>query len=232
MKKKNRKGIKYKLYFGIFLSFLFIVLVIYNYSNIDNNFRKYKIDRSENLVYTIYQKDNTYVPQINVKNMESINRNIIERANMFLENDKNIISYDFDITARVLSIAIQFIDMSGVEPVIDYEVYNINFYTSEILSDDDILKLFNTDKNSVSQVVESKFKEFYVDLYQDKYFDEECNYDCFLYMRGIENYDYMKESYFYIKKGNLYVLNPFKIYSPFREEKYFSLEDHYIQITE
>lgn len=230
--KKSRKKEKIKLYILIGLSFAFIVLVVYNYSNIDNSYRKYKINRKENLVYTIYQKDKTYVPQINVKGMEAINRNIVDRANALLTNDKNVVSYDFDITARVLSIAIQYIDMSGIDPDISYEVYNINFYTSEILNEEDILKLYDVDKEMISQVVEGRFKEFYVNLYQEKYFDEECDYDCFLYMRGIENTDYLKDSYYYIRNGNLYVLNPFKIYSPFREEKYFSLEDHYIQITE
>lgn len=230
--KKSRKKEKIKLYILIGLSFAFIVLVVYNYSNIDNSYRKYKINRKENLVYTIYQKDKTYVPQINVKGMEAINHNIVDRANALLTNDKNVVSYDFDITARVLSIAIQYIDMSGIDPDISYEVYNINFYTSEILNEEDILKLYDVDKEMISQVVEGRFKEFYVNLYQEKYFDEECDYDCFLYMRGIENTDYLKDSYYYIRNGNLYVLNPFKIYSPFREEKYFSLEDHYIQITE
>lgn len=230
--KKSRKKEKIKLYILIGLSFAFIVLVVYNYSNIDNSYRKYKINRKENLVYTIYQKDKTYVPQINVKGMEAINRNIVDRANALLTNDKNVVSYDFDITAKVLSIAIQYIDMSGIDPDISYEVYNINFYTSEILNEEDILKLYDVDKEMISQVVEGRFKEFYVNLYQEKYFDEECDYDCFLYMRGIENTDYLKDSYYYIRNGNLYVLNPFKIYSPFREEKYFSLEDHYIQITE
>lgn len=230
--KKSRKKEKIKLYILIGLSFAFIVLVVYNYSNIDNSYRKYKINRKENLVYTIYQKDKTYVPQINVKGMEAINRNIVDRANALLTNDKNVVSYDFDITAKVLSIAIQYIDMSGIDPDISYEVYNINFYTSEILNEEDILKLYDVDKKMISQVVEGRFKEFYVNLYQEKYFDEECDYDCFLYMRGIENTDYLKDSYYYIRNGNLYVLNPFKIYSPFREEKYFSLEDHYIQITE
>lgn len=230
--KKSRKKEKIKLYILIGLSFAFIVLVVYNYSNIDNSYRKYKINRKENLVYTIYQKDKTYVPQINVKGMEAINRNIVDRANALLTNDKNVVSYDFDITAKVLSIAIQYIDMSGIDPDISYEVYNINFYTSEILNEEDILKLYDVDKEMISQVVEGRFKEFYVNLYQEKYFDEECDYDCFLYMRGIENTDYFKDSYYYIRNGNLYVLNPFKIYSPFREEKYFSLEDHYIQITE
>ena len=42
----------------------------------------------------------------------------------------------------------------------------------------------------------------------------------------------MEDIHYYIKKGNLYVIRPFKIYSSFKDEDYFSPSDFLIQITE
>lgn len=209
--------------------------MIYYFCNMDTGYNKYKSKKSEDIVYTAFKENNTYIPHINLDSdvVNSLNDLIINNANSFLgKNSKNVITYTYELNGKILSLALQYISMDDVSPVVTYDVYNIRVSDSHLLNDDEILSLYSISKKQVSDVVESKFKSFYVDLYNKRFFDEECSYDCFLYMRGISDSDYLDNSHYYIKNGDLYVLRPFNIYSPFNEEDYFTLSDFLIQITE
>ena len=229
-KKRDSK----KIVIVIVISVLAICFIIYNYFNQNSGLDKYKINRHKSVVYDVYSKENTHVPTINLKNnnISIINDQIIDKANSFLMiNSSNTISYEFDISGEILSLAILYIDNSDTDPSFDYDVYNINLYKSKVYTREEMLKLYEVDENEITPIVESKFMEFYQNLL-GKYFDEECNYDCFLYMRGIKNNNYMDNTDYYIKEGNLYVVKPFNIYSAFSEEKYFKTKDFFIQVTQ
>lgn len=222
--------------FLILVLFIVIGLIIYNYATKDNVFSKYKVEKKKNIVYPIYQKGKVSVPHINVKgkSVDEINKIIVDKANDFLV-DNNTITYSFEINGKILSLAIQYIDFSREKdyyPIINYDVYNINFYTSQVLKDNDMLALYNLTEDSVKPIVEAKFKEYYVQERKENILNDECEYDCFLHQRGIKNNDYLEGSYYYIKNADLYVLKPFKIYSAFNEENFFSTNDFLIQITE
>ena len=232
--KKNKLN-NSRLLLIIVLLFVILCFIIYYYATKDNVFSKYKSERGKNIVYPIYQKDKISVPYINLKGtaIDEVNKIIVDKANDFLV-DKNRMSYTFNINGKILSLAIQYIDFYNEDknPIIYYDVYNINFYTSEVLGNQDMLGLYGITEADVKPIVESKFREFYNDEMDKKMFNNECDYNCFLAIRGIENNNYMDGAYYYIKEGNLYVLKSFKIYSPFGEENYFTTKDFLIQITE
>lgn len=215
---------------------VFIIYLIYHYATKDTSFNKYKVDKSKNIVYSIYGNGDTSVPEINIKGagVEAINTAIVDKANDFL-NGRNTISYDFHINGKILSIAIKYVDYYDEVvkyPVITFDVYNINFYESKILSSNDMLSIYGVNEADVKEIVEGKFVDFYNDELEKGYFHDECDYACFLYQRGITDDNYMEDIYYYVKDGNLYVLKPFKVYSPFGEDKYYKDEDYYIQITD
>ena len=212
-----------------------IIFILYNYATKDDVFNKYKENKSKNIVYTYYKDENVNVPYINLKGLaaEKINETIVNKANDFLKGD-NKITYSFDINGKILSLAIQYEDHYDESKyvVFSYDVYNINFYENKVLSDEDILNIYNIKKSDVKPIVEAKFVEFYNELSSKGVYHDECDYSCFLYQRGITKDNYLTDSYYYIKNGDLYLLKAFKIYSPFREEEYFSTSDFLIQITE
>lgn len=229
------KRISSKIIVPFVIIILLFIFMLYYFFNKDNGYNKYKERAGEDIVYTIFESGNTYVPYINLDSdvVRKINKLIVDKGNDFLEKcEDNVITYTYDLNGKILSLAIQYISMSDEYPIITYDVYNIHVANYHVLDDNEILNLYSISKEQVYNVVESKFKSFYVDLYKKKYFDEECNYDCFLYMRGIDDNLYLDNSSYYIKNGNLYVIRPFKIYSVFGEEKYFSSSDFLIQITE
>ena len=230
MKKNNKSLI---LLIGFVL--IFIIFIIYYFANRNNSFNKYKNEKNKNLIYSIYDKDKTHVPHINVKGagIEKLNSIIVDKANDFLKGD-NIITYTFEINGKILSLAIQYVDAyddSGY-PKISYDVYNINFYNSTILSNEDMLNIFGITENDVLPIVKGKFGEYYVALNKKNIYRNECDFDgCFLQLRGIENDNYLEDIHYYIKNGHLYVIKAFDVYSIYEEEKYFTTNDFFIQIT-
>ena len=230
--KKNNKNNKNKIILLIVLLVLAIIYIIYHYAVRDNTFDKYKKDKSKNLIYSIYKEKDINVPNINIKGtaIDEVNNVIINKANEFLRG-KNNITYNFDINGKILSLVIQYTDYydDGGFPIITCDVYNINFYESKILDNSDML--YNITENDVSPIVQSRFGEFYTELTEKKFYHGECDYDCFLSLRGIKNGNYMSDINYYIKNGNLYVLKTFNIYSALKEEEYFSPNDFLIQIT-
>lgn len=233
MKKKNSGNLKFIILVVVLV--IAVIYILYNYATKDNVFNKYKVDTSKNIVYTYYKKDNISVPNINLKGLaaEKINETIINKANDFLKGD-NRITYNFDVSGKILSLAIQYEDHYDESKyvVFSYDVYNINFYDNKVLSSEDMLGIYGIKESDVKPIVEGKFVEFYNELFSKGVYHDECDYNCFLYQRGITNKNYLNDSYYYIKNGNLYLLKAFKIYSPFNEEKYFSTSDFLIQLTE
>lgn len=223
---------------------IFVVLVtllvfgmVYYYTFGNKTFSSYKADKTKKLVYPIYQKGKTSVPNINIDSTEvkTINKVIIDNANEFLQKEKNNITYDYEINGKIISLAIQYIDFydeSGY-PKITYDVYNINFHTGKLLTKEDILSLYGVTEDQVAPLVEAKFQEYYVDLHNKKYIQtDECDYLCFLYLSGIIDEKYMENINYYIKNGNLYVIRPFNIYTYYDTQKYFTTKSFLIQITE
>ena len=148
--------------------------------------------------------------------MSEQNKVIIDNANQFLEEEGNTISYDYEINGKILSLAIQYIDFHTDDgyPKITYDVYNVNFHTKKLLTNEDMLALYNVTEQDINNLLEAKFKEYYVDLYNGKYIvAEECDYLCFLYLSGIIDEKYMDGIHYYIKNGNLYAVKSFNIYS-------------------
>lgn len=234
---KRIKTQKRFLYIVITIIVIFIFIMTYYYaSGTNNSYSKYKIDKSKKIVYTIYNQDKIIVPTINVKgkNIEKINNKIIDKANKYISTDNRVINYDYDISGKILSLAIQYADYNEKDrsPKITYDVYNIDLEEKKALSNKEVLNIYEVNENDVKGIVESKFGEYYTTVLNKEYMSEDkCDYECFLYFRGIIYEQYMKEAYYYIKDGDLYVIRPFNIFSYYDEDKYFTDSHFYIQIT-
>ena len=106
--------------------------------------------------------------------------------------------------------------------MIYFKSYNINLKTLELYSNDQLMNLFGiNDYSDVESVIASTFENYYDDIVNKGYYHrEECDYDCFLLYRGIE--DYLSDISYYVRDGNLIVFKPFQPYSIFGEEEYFT----------
>lgn len=233
-KGKNDKNLKIGLIvFGTFILVVFNVYFYMNNANVNTDYNSIK-ESNKKIVYTRYSKKyeniETIVPYINLKTdiIGDLNNQIAELANNYLVNDNNVITYDYRISGDILSVVIQINCYNEQLPKVYFETYNINLKEKRILEDREILNLFGVDETYVSSAIENKFKEFFRDEREKGIFDEECDYNCFLYMRGFNKYT--DNIHYYVDDAKLYVYKEFNVYSIYDEDKYYENEDFKIAV--
>ena len=243
IKKKNSFYISIKwekLLPWIVLIILIALLVwYYLYKNYYSNYNYIKKDTDQYLVYTKATSTNKQrlkneIPEININSQDAdlVNEAIETYASSFLENKDNLMVYDSQLNGQVLSVLLKMLDYSSGYsfPDTSFHTYNFNLNDQTVMSNEEILNLFNVTEDTVRAKIQEQFEFFYKDEVSKNYIvPQECDYECFLKWRNIE--DYMDSVYYYIENGKLYAYRPFNIYSVYGEEEYFTDESYKIYIT-
>ena len=243
-KKINRHHLSIRI--GKIIPWVVVIILIillvwyYLYKNYYNNKKKKKKDIDQYLVYTKQTTTNNQnlkneIPEINIDSQDAdlVNKTIQTYAASFLKNKDNLMVYDSQLNGQVLSILLKMLDYSSGYsfPDISFHTYNFDLTDQTLMSDEEVLKLFNVTEKTVRQKIQDQFEFFYNDVVAKKYIvPQECDYECFLTWRNID--DYMDSVYYYIEDGKLYAYRPFTIYSVYGEEEYFTDESYKIYITE
>lgn len=220
----------------VFLIF-FLVLYVYNKKQ-EENYNKIKVYKNNYLVYTKLKKTNSsykvFVPFINIKGdiIDKVNEDIDLFTNEFIKDKRCTILYEYDISGIILSVIVKIVDYNTeYAPQVYFRSYNINLTTLEVISNDSLLDFFNTNTNSVEELIENKFKGFYQEVLKEEYYHQnECDYNCFLSYRGIDNY--LDNVVYYVKNGDLIAYKPFITYSIYGEEEFFEDKDFEFLIVE
>lgn len=216
---------------GIISIVLIVVYFFMNNHGVD--YSKYKIDKTKTIVYTIdskvdkdiYKKEKPYL-NINSSLAKDINTEIDELVSDLYDKEYSSISYNYEINGNVLSLLVKMIDYKGEYGPEPYFVsYNYNLKDNYLLSNDELLGLFNYDYNDVEYSIEKGFNKYYSDLLKKGYYnDDECDYECFLDFHGVE--EYLDDVVLYIDRGKLYAIKPFSFYTIIGDEDYFK-EKHF-----
>lgn len=233
-RRKRYKKKDLMLFLVLSVCSILLIIIYFAYSSGDP-YNKVKIDKQLEIIYPVYEKDKFIVPAINIndENIGIINQNIVNKANTYLAKKGSSISYNYSISGEIISLAIQYIELDEFNrPVVSFDTYNINVLKKHVLSDEEILSKLSVTEAEITNILSAKFKYFYKDEVDKKILDGECDYECFLFMRGIENENYTEDRKLYLNEGNLYVLKSFNIYTSLNEEKYFTFNDYLFQITE
>ncbi len=215
---------------GILLCILVVVFAIVQHSS--DNYNNIKQNRNNYLVYSKVEKtDETYpkyVPFINIKSdtVNQVNDNIDKFVANYVDSDKALVTYEYNINGIFLSVVVKIIDYKeDYAPEIYFRTYNINLNTRKPISNESMLDFFHIEESKVSQIIEGKFKSYYADLVKEGYYEpRECDYECFLEYRDVNNY--LDNVNYYVKDGNLIAYKPFIFYSIFNDEEYFK-EEHF-----
>ena len=220
-----------KVLIAIFvLIILFLVIAYFLYQRYYSNYNYLKKDKSEYLVYTSYTEENGQdlrieIPQVNIDSNDAdlVNEAILDFADSFLTDEDNLIIYDYQVNGKILSLLLKMFDYRSEYdyPVVSFHTYNFDLDEGFLLTDQEVLDLFSTTTEDVSKTIEEKFHEFYDDEVALGYLvPQQCDYQCFLNWRGVDNY--MDNVYYYVKNGKLVAYKAFTIYSVFGEEDYFT----------
>ena len=224
MFKNLKTNKKYQLIIVIIILVLLILGLFFVFRKKEANYDSKLINKDYGYIYT-YTENNTgtfskQVPHINLP-VENINEEIDSFVSPYLNKDDNIITYDYSLTNNILSLVIRIISFKEQNAPINYfKTFNINLDSLEIISAEELLKLFKIDNDYVQKKLEKKFQDFYYELVFDAKVDEsKCNLECFIERRGF--FGYMQDVNYYVSDSKLIVYKPFIINSSTWEYKYF-----------
>lgn len=212
---------------------IIVIIVVQIYKNYTKNFNYMKVDKSEYIVYTRYNQNSKEVPYVNINSsdVKSLNDNIVDYCNNYVNIDGAQIKYEYSINGNYLSLVIKVINNKEYPSKIIFKTYNINLKTRTVLSDQELLDYFKINDGVINAKIHNGFLEMYKDEVTQGYIEEmECNYDCYLGYRGVD--DYLTDLNYYIKDGKLVVYKPFIYSSIFGEEEYFTEDSFIFELTE
>lgn len=228
VKQKQPKKSDYLFQLIAIIAIIVIIIIAFYQRKSTENYNDIKLDKGAYLVYTKYEDKSTKytkeVPYVNLKAdiFKEVNSDILQFCDNYMNSDKSVITYEYDINGKILSLVIKVINNDTTyAPEPYFRSYNINLETEEVISDDVLLQYFNVSKSTVETKIKRGFQGYYSDLVKEKYYSSsECNYDCFLKWRGITNYlDYVS---YYVRDGKLIAYKTFIAHSIFGEEEYFT----------
>lgn len=230
-KRKNLEDMKKYLPAAIG-TILIVALILYNYY-IENyqNYNYIKKDKSQSLVYMKYNNNSEkypiQVPYINIdsEQIDAVNDEIDRLIQSYVQKEKNVITYEYDINGIILSLVIKMINNNtGYAPTISFKTYNINLDRQIIVLDQDLLELYQVNTQDVEEKIKETFEAHYLNEVEQGYLiPQECDYTCFLEYREVENY--LENVQYFVKKGQLIAYKPFIAHSIYGEENYFTEDD-------
>lgn len=205
-----------------------IIVVTFVQKKSTENYNDIKLEKGNFLVYTKYEDKSTKytkeVPYVNLKAdiFKQVNSDILLFCNEYMQKEKSIITYEYDINGIILSLVIKVINNDTTyAPEPYFRTYNINLEKEEVISDEAILDFYGITKNQIEHKIKRKHEEYYSDLIKQGYYSAgECSYDCYLRYRGITGY--LEHVSYYIRDGKLIAYKTFIAHSIFGEEEYFN----------
>ena len=175
------------------------------------------------VIFNYNKKDYVYlengIPVINIDNASSINQEI---KNIYNDKSKNIkyITYtNKNIYSLILDIEEYSVDAN--ENLKSYISYNINLTNNEVITKEDLIKMFNFSVDDIISAATKLLKKYYDEEASEGYIEKnECSFDDYVkYIREIENlYD---DITLFVKNNELYGYIPFHKNSIFEDSEYF-----------
>ncbi len=235
IKNKSQKKFDYSLILMIFFILVSITcIIIYFYLNNRQNYQE-KLIKDKDYIYTAHRYKNSYtesdsevydeIPSINLvgDTYKILNQEIEDKYLDIKTHIPYLYQYEYSQSKNILSLAIKYsyYENDSLYPTTYFDTYNIDLETGKILTDNDLLKLYNISKKQIEVYLEAKFRGYYDEIVKSGYYTEsECSYPCFLKNRGIST-NYLDNISFYVDDGNLTLFKYYYKDSDYDEGGYF-----------
>ncbi len=210
---------------------LIIVALVLGLVNafVKNRYTASKIDSKREYVIIRYnnKQSSSFVPYINLNSNDAkdVNNEIKSITSSYLSSDTKDtnVTYRFNAYKNTLSVVLMFKDYDGETYNYSFKTYVFNLENGKLLTDDEILKMFNSNYNEISIKIENEMKIKYADEVERGIITN-CDYNtCYLDLRGIKSY--IEGANLYTENGKLVVYKAYNVYSKYKEEEYFTRND-------
>lgn len=176
-----------------------------------NNQKDKKVYMSDDYVYTkeSYAYDEYLVselPYINIKGNEvqEINSDLLNKYYEIIELKEKMMKYDYYTNNNILSLIVKIYYIESPDSSPSISIYNIDIDSGELMTNSEILNMFEISSDDASEVIHSQIKEYYNYEVQNGYVDNGCNFDCYLSKTNslpIDDYElYVKDHILYAYK--------------------------------
>ena len=172
-------------------------------------------------------------PVINLDSDDAkeVNDKMESEYNKVVSNGKESFDFDYAVNKDYLSLVTFYIylDVETNNPDIIINTYNFDLDSGSLVNDSDLLDDFSYSYKYISNALEKNMRSYYEQELDSMYFSkEECDYNCFLGLRGIDNYtDNVK---LFVRDDKLVFYRKFNVYSRFLEEQFYRNEDFLFEI--
>ena len=223
-KKKNKKN-NIKILIGIIILIIFIIF-IYGiqllFSNKSTN--DLLIDKSKDIVYTSYENTEyeKEVPSLNIINIsDEVHNSINEFVKSYISKKANRISYHYQINGNILSLftIIEDFQVEGSADV-HYLSYIIDLKKLKILTNKEILDMFQTDEGSLIEVLNNNFKSYYETEKNKKIIPIDMSYEEYLTSHEITNFS--DQMYYDISDSKLKIYLDYNQWTSYETENYLT----------
>ncbi len=140
-------------------------------------------------VYTKKHNKDSSLPQVNSSSndVDAINDLLENLYNKYTKEGSKFNYKKFE-NNDVISLLVIIDEYRSDRYVKKYLSYNIDKKTNKFLTNEELLKLYNSDLEQVKEKVNKRLNVYYTEEGQEGYFEKnECDYECYLsYMRGID----------------------------------------------
>ena len=219
----------------IIIIVLFIILIsILLLNNKKFNYKNLLLNKDYDIVYNSVYTEKEQVPFINIDNevTNNVNKEIDNLYQDYLIFSAGSFTYKYNVSDNILSIIITaYVNKPENEQLsIIYRSYNIDLKEMKLLTNENILDKYNITEEKMNYFLSNKFVNYYNDLIKNNYFTEEqCDYNCFLDSKNIDNF--LDDNNYYINNNHLELYKYFNIYTDYNEEKYFNENSFHFNVT-
>ena len=235
MKKNKNHKFKNQLNPSILITVtigLIICILGYGVYLLMSNNKNILIDSSKEIVYTGYEnKDyDKVVPTLNMKGLSTeVNNSIKDFVSPYIDEPTNIINYHYQINGNILSLFINIEDYA-IEGSADvhYKSFIINLKKAKLLTNEEVLKIFDIDADVLKTNLDKQFKAYYEDEIANQIISSSVSYE--EYLKAHEITDFLNEMYYDIKDGKLNVYLDYNEWTNLETENYFVGIGHVFEV--
>ena len=190
---ENKKKL---LILGVLFGILIIFLIISN------------ILKKDKYIYTLEKNRNSSLPYINIENedISNINNYLKDEFDSIVSyNNDSYMKYEYSKQGDLISLLVEK-GIRGSEDSfleVQYETYNISLETKKIYEIDELLIMYNLDKQDIYNNIYMELEKQYNKEVQEGYLvKQQCDFECFIESKDFTSVD--KNVKLFVKNNKVY----------------------------